>query len=119
MKITVEDIDPGEDDLVDTVIVQMTSLTVQNSFTSAGTYAGANGKGSIDLQFRVTCAETYYGADCTTKCVPTDSSDGGHYSCNSDGSKSCLDGWSGANTNCLTRTYVQVQYHDMHTGRVH
>ena len=102
LKITIDDIDSGEDDLVDEVVVQISSLTVAETFTTTSTYTGTNGEGSIDLQFRVMCADTYYGPDCTTKCVPVDGTDG-HYTCNSDGSKACLSGWSGISTNCLTR----------------
>ena len=97
-----EDIDTGEDDLVETVIVQVSSLAVMDSYSTATSYSGTNGQGSISMQFRVTCAETYYGSDCSVKCVPIDGSDG-HYTCNSDGTKSCLSGWSGSSTNCLTR----------------
>ena len=106
LKIRVEDIDSGEDDLVDIVIVQLSALAVKSTFTTVNTYSGMYGN-SISLQFRVTCAETYYGTDCTTKCVPTDNTDG-HYSCNSDGTKACLPGWSGASTNCLTRELVHI-----------
>ncbi len=102
LKIKIEDIDSGEDDLVANIIVQLSSLVVSDTFTDATTYTAANGQASIDLQFRVNCASTYYGTDCTTKCIPKDGTDG-HYTCNNDGSKSCLSGWSGTSTNCLTR----------------
>ena len=108
MRVQVEDVDSGVDDPVDTLIVQVSSLTVGEDYTSASTYTGINGEGSLVLQFRVTCDETYYGADCTVKCIPADSDDEGHYSCASDGSKDCLEGWSGAGTNCLTRTSVRL-----------
>ena len=87
------------------MIAQVSSLTVGNSFSAKASYVGSNGKGSIGLQFRVTCAENYYGSNCTTKCIPTNSSKG-HYTCNDDGTITCLTGWSGANTNCLTREFV-------------
>lgn len=103
LKITVEDIDGSSDRLVEEVIAQVSSLTVDTSLT--GTYSGTYGEGSIKLTFSVACGDSYYGSDCATKCVPTDGSDG-HYNCNDDGTKSCLSGWSGASTNCLTRKMI-------------
>lgn len=36
----------------------------------------------------------YYGVDCATYCVARDDSTG-HYNCDTNGGKNCLEGWSG------------------------
>ena len=95
-------------DLVEKVFVQMTGLTVASSFTSATSYSGQHGQGSITLQFQVVCDTNYYGANCVTFCQPTNSS-AGHYTCASDGSKVCLSGWSNPSGNCLTRESFMQQ----------
>ena len=88
------------DDLVDKVFVDK-FLPISPSYTR-NTYTGKYGQGSITLEFSVVCANDYYGASCTKHCRYTDSS-AGHYKCNSDGSKSCLKGWSNPSGNCLKR----------------
>ena len=51
------------------------------------------------------CAEFYYGApNCSVFCRPTDSCLG-HYTCNSNGSKICLPGWTW--TNCTMSVATQ------------
>ncbi|XP_063416763.1 uncharacterized protein LOC134699001 [Mytilus trossulus] len=45
----------------------------------------------------VFCDPQYYGSDCAIKCVPTNKCDG-HYTCNHQGNKICLNGWRG--TDC-------------------
>ena len=105
MLVEVTDIDTlNNDDHVDSMYAEMTGLTVNDTFTSAMSYAGANGEGNISLQFQAICKANYYGADCASYCIATDDSVSGHYTCNSDGSKSCLAGWTNLSTNCLTCT---------------
>lgn len=48
----------------------------------------------IKFQYRVVCEEHYYGSSCTSYCKPKDDSFG-HYLCNNEGKKICLDGWTG------------------------
>ena len=92
LTVTVEDIDDGKYELVDKIIVK-NSLNVgsSSSFTR-----DSNGN-LIELQVHVVCAENYYGSDCSKRCEPTDDKHG-HYTCNGDGTKSCLKGWTG--TDC-------------------
>ncbi|CAH1792098.1 unnamed protein product [Owenia fusiformis] len=56
--------------------------------------------GSSDLfyRYRVVCDEHYYGNKCTEYCKPRDDKNG-HYTCNDEGEKVCLDGYTGAYCN--------------------
>ncbi|KAG7462857.1 hypothetical protein MATL_G00189190 [Megalops atlanticus] len=45
-------------------------------------------------QIRVTCDEHYYGVGCNKFCRPRDEFFG-HYTCDHNGNKTCLEGWSG------------------------
>ena len=46
-------------------------------------------------RIRVQCSEHYYNATCTKFCRPRDDLFG-HYTCNSNGDKVCIDGWKGS-----------------------
>lgn len=48
----------------------------------------------IQLEYRVICADNYYGAGCQTLCRKRDD-DFGHYDCSASGEIICLDGWQG------------------------
>ncbi len=88
------------DDHVDDVYADVT-LSPSSSFTSWRTYNGDHGNAAITLRFKVTCSSNYYGRDCATYCVRTDTSRG-HYTCGSSGQKICLPGWTNPAGNCLT-----------------
>ena len=86
------------DDLVDQVYVDI-SLSPSDSFTSYQYYAGIHGNSRIELRFRVRCEANYYGTDCAHYCVLTDDHSG-HYSCDSNGYKVCLSGWTNPGQSC-------------------
>ncbi|CAG5134091.1 unnamed protein product, partial [Candidula unifasciata] len=48
----------------------------------------------LKYAFRFTCDSNYYGANCADLCRPRDDSFG-HYTCSANGTKVCLDGWTG------------------------
>lgn len=48
----------------------------------------------IDFEYRVTCAQHYYGVGCGTLCRERDD-DFGHIACSASGQKICLSGWQG------------------------
>lgn len=52
-----------------------------------------------DYQVRVTCDEHYYGFGCNKFCRPRDDFFG-HYNCDHNGNKTCLEGW--ASPECST-----------------
>ena len=105
MKVSDED-DFNDDDLVDKVFINML-LSVNPSYTRH-IYTGTHGRGSITLEFSVICATNFYGPSCTTYCVNTNNN-AGHYTCNSDGTKTCLSGWSNPSGNCLRREIACIQ----------
>ena len=48
----------------------------------------------LEYAVRVTCSRDFYGSDCKTTCVSRDDSLG-HYTCDSEGDRKCLHGWTG------------------------
>uniref|UniRef100_A0A6Q2Z905 Delta-like protein n=1 Tax=Esox lucius TaxID=8010 RepID=A0A6Q2Z905_ESOLU len=54
--------------------------------------------GQFDYQIRVSCDEHYYGHGCNKFCRPRDEFFG-HYNCDNNGNKTCLEGWSGVECN--------------------
>uniref|UniRef100_A0A3P8U614 Delta-like protein n=1 Tax=Amphiprion percula TaxID=161767 RepID=A0A3P8U614_AMPPE len=50
------------------------------------------------FQVRLSCDEHYYGFGCNKFCRPRDDFFG-HYECDPNGNKTCLEGWSGPNCN--------------------
>ena len=100
--IEVEDYDSfNRNDHVDDVYVTIT-LTPSSSLTSRRTYSGIHGNSRIELSFRLQCSSNFYGSNCATYCMPRDDN-GGHYSCGVNGQRTCLSGWSGPSSSCLTR----------------
>ena len=97
--VEVTDNDFISDDLVDKIYVDIDSLSLSSSFTSYQYYIGDYGRSHIELRFRVQCEAHYYDPDCSRYCVYTDNQNG-HYSCDSDGYKVCLDGWFNSSQNC-------------------
>ena len=80
------------------------ALEVNTNFTGTERYNGTGLLSSvvviIDMRFRVMCEQDYYGADCTTFCLAQDDDVNGHYTCNSDGSIQCRDGFKNPSNNC-------------------
>uniref|UniRef100_A0A8C1CAP5 Delta-like protein n=1 Tax=Cyprinus carpio carpio TaxID=630221 RepID=A0A8C1CAP5_CYPCA len=52
----------------------------------------------FEYQIRVTCDEHYYGFGCNKFCRPRDEFFG-HYTCDQNGNKTCLEGWTGPDCN--------------------
>ena len=46
----------------------------------------------LEYEYRMVCSAHYYGNDCDTLCRPRDDQFG-HYTCDANGDKICLDGW--------------------------
>ncbi|XP_072170703.1 uncharacterized protein [Diadema setosum] len=49
---------------------------------------------SLDYSYRVVCAQNFYGSKCERECIPRNDSFG-HYRCNNQGERVCLEGWRG------------------------
>ena len=98
--VNVEDYDSDSDnELIANIFIDL-FLFPGDGFNSVGSY-GTNTGGYITLQFKVECNDNYYGLDCGRFCEDTDD-DTGHFTCNSNGDKVCLPGWSKPSSNCLT-----------------
>ena len=88
----------GDSDLDDIFINRR--LEVNTGFTEIEAYSGNSNRVTIQMSFRVMCQENYYGADCATFCMAQDDNENGHYTCNSDGSIQCRDGFENPSNNC-------------------
>ena len=87
-----------DDDLDDIFINR--ALEVNTSFTAMEEYTGILNRVSVQMRFRVTCQQDYYGADCSTFCVAQNDDLNGYYTCNSDGSIQCLEDFENPQNNC-------------------
>ena len=70
--------------------------------TTSQEYSGDNGVATINLSYKLVCANNnYYRVDCSVFCEPQDN-DTGHYTCNPiTGAKECLPGFVNPSTNCI------------------
>ena len=60
---------------------------------------GEHGTAQIIINMFYRCAINFYGSSCATYCQERDD-ETGHYSCASDGSRECLNGYTDPTTNC-------------------
>lgn len=60
----------------------------------------------FEYQIRVTCDDHYYGFGCNKFCRPRDDFFG-HYACDQNGNKTCMEGWMGPE--CNKGRYVCMQ----------
>ena len=93
----------GDDFLDDIFITRTLQVSNINVFTEVMEYTGHNNKVTVGMSFRVRCQNNYYGADCDTFCVAQDDDENGHYTCNSDGSIQCKEGFEDASNECRDR----------------
>lgn len=89
----------GYDDFVDDIYVDG-ALTPSDSFTRYEIYTGRYQNSQIELQFRLQCDPNFFGNDCSKYCMDTDRIGSGHYSCDENGNKVCLEGWSNPAQSC-------------------
>jgi hypothetical protein len=71
------------------------SGNLSSVITTADTYFNK----LFHFAWQVTCADNFYGDDCSTHCVPMDGV-GGHYNCSLNGTKICLPKWKDPHLNC-------------------
>ena len=78
------------------------ALEVNTDFTPIESYNGTSTRNRVvlDMRFRVMCQQHYYGADCTRFCVAQNDSVNRYYTCNSDGSFKCREGFRNPDDNC-------------------
>ena len=68
---------------------------------------------TLEARARVFCGTNFYGPTCREFCIERDDSFG-HYTCNSDGSITCLEGYTDTTSNCLTRESATQTEHPFH-----
>ena len=76
---------------------QIMRLAVQRSISAGSSwqhYSHSAQFTSLEYSYRVVCDDHYYGTGCSNFCRPRDDQFG-HYTCDSNGTKTCLDGWKG------------------------
>ena len=100
LMVRMDDNDLGNNGLVDRVIVDR-DLGVSNSFTSVQNILGIYNKVTLQLSFRLTCNDNYYGSNCTKHCVPSNSNTAGYFVCSTNGDRVCTESYTGID--CLTR----------------
>ena len=105
MYIPVRELDPpgstDSDVPLDFIFIDR-ALAVSADFTSNETYTGINmvNRVVLDMIFRVMCQQDYYGANCTRFCRAQNDSVNGYYTCNSDGTILCREGFRNTDNNC-------------------
>lgn len=57
-------------------------------------YNYTNVNSELNYSYRVMCDNHYYGSTCSNYCKPRDD-EFGHFRCETDGTKVCMDGWQG------------------------
>ena len=77
------------------------SPQVSDTFSSDKT-VNEGGSNVISLSYatRIECATNYYQSDCSVYCIPTNDTTG-HYTCDTNGNKICLAGYTNTSNNCL------------------
>ena len=97
--IKARDKDDFDSDDRDDIFIDM-SLAVSSHYTAAMDGTGDSNKVQMRTSFRVVCWDNYYGDSCNTFCEAQDDDVNGHYTCNSDGSFQCLNGFKNSTNNC-------------------
>ena len=100
----VNDIDPDATDLIARIFADI-SLPVSDQFTASMTFQGSTTQTStisMTFRFRVMCAANYFSLDCTVFCEGRNDSLG-HFTCDANGDKVCLNGYTNPATDCVTR----------------
>ena len=99
VRVDDEDDTANPSDLIDRVVVEHRHPS-SPAFTPTVTMQGIYGRVTMQFRFRVTCGTNYHGPYCATFCMPQDSDELGHYTCDSNGRKVCNLGYTGED--CLT-----------------
>ena len=76
---------------------------------------GQDVQNKLKYDFRLVCADEYYGTDCDILCKPRNDNFG-HYTCGDQGEKVCLPGWekrdvAARDDYCMKRKYQVSSYH--------
>ena len=97
------DAPPFPDTHLDDIFINR-ALEVNTNFTGTERYNGTSiflNRTIVDVRFRVMCQQNYYRADCTIFCEDQNDDVNGYYTCNSDGSIQCREGFRNPSSNCI------------------
>ena len=101
LAIKVTDSDSHADDELELFLVDI-NIPVGTDFSLVPeTHFGLfrNDEHTIELNFKLNCVANFFGPNCITFCMERDD-DQGHYTCGSDGSFVCRQGYQNPATNC-------------------
>ncbi|XP_015257602.1 PREDICTED: delta-like protein 3 [Cyprinodon variegatus] len=76
------------------LLSRMTSLRRQTVGEKWSQDVQQDNQSQLDFAYRVVCIENYHGEDCSAYCRPRNDTFG-HFNCDAEGNRQCLDGWSG------------------------
>ena len=125
LRIAIGDTGEGSSNEVDTIVIQRNDISPSETFTAMENFLGVHGNAIMELSFRLTCKGNFYGTDCATFCEQTDHDTLGHFSCDENGNRVCLDGYTDPTTNCVTMSCDSecagefgIELHMLHTCRM-
>ena len=88
----------NDDEYIDSIVL---NIPAQPTMEKQSTVVGEDEKISLELSYRLSCSQNYYGSDCSQLCIPRNDNTNGHYTCNTTtGGIICREGWQNITTNC-------------------
>ena len=112
MAIKVLDFDNSNpEDCIDIFFIDIITNTTIPTFSDPTTFPGKYSRGNIELSYRLSCNENYYGPDCATFCMERDD-DLGHYICSSNGSIVCRPDYEDPSTSCTSCASTECTSND-------
>ena len=89
----------ADDILIDNLYIEIENLTSLSPPSPAEVFTGDGGRVESEMQFQVNCDGNWYGPFCDVECRGRNDP-GGHYQCNGEGVRECLEGYQNLETNC-------------------
>nr|CAB3257643.1 jagged protein [Phallusia mammillata] len=90
--------DSGEENFASEVIARHTHSSMLNPSSEWHSLSHSGRAAYLVYRIRVRCNKHHYGFNCTKFCEPQ-ANYFGHYTCDRNGNKKCMDGWMGENCN--------------------
>ena len=85
--------------LIQKIYINKETSVNNEAFTSITKYEGEGSGGTITAGFQVTCMPNHFGTDCSTFCKNVT---GDKFTCDENGSRVCLTGWTNPDYYCQT-----------------
>lgn len=93
---------PVVGDLIDSIFIEEVVFSPSDSPTLLRNYTGFFSVATAELSFSVSCTYDFFGEDCDLFCPLARNDSLGRYGCDGNGSRVCLEGYRGTETNCTT-----------------